>query len=135
MTTQEISKRIESIPAGLTGAAWGFAFLKCFQGTGSKLPASTFDRVKQGPSNFAADKANEILWKKLIYFRWVEKDVRSALTEAKNSTLVRNRANKPMFIFIALRCARILDQKTPESTHDSQQTKKAIHPRVQGPSH
>ena len=34
-----------------------------------------------------------------------------------------------------LRCAKILDQKTPESTHDSQQTKKAIHPRVQGPSH
>jgi TPR repeat protein len=35
----------------------------------------------------------------------------------------------------AVRCARILDQKTPESTHDSQQTKKAIHPRVQGPGH
>jgi hypothetical protein len=36
---------------------------------------------------------------------------------------------------IEMRCARILDQKTPESTHDSQQTKKAIHTRVQGPSH
>ena len=34
-----------------------------------------------------------------------------------------------------VRCARILDQKTPESTHDSKQTKKAIHPRVQGPGH
>ena len=34
-----------------------------------------------------------------------------------------------------MRCARFLDQKTPESTHDSQQTKKAIHSRVQGPGH
>ena len=127
MTTQEISKRIESIPAGLTGAAWGFAFLKCFQGTGSKLPASTFDRVKQGPSNFAADKVNEILWKKLIYFRWVEKDVRSALTEAKESTLVRNRANKPMFIFIA----------SPDeiAAHDLDQGEDLLIPRDELPSY
>jgi cell division protein FtsA len=31
---------------------------------------------------------------------------------------------------VRLRCARFLDQKTTESSHDSQQTKKAIHPRV-----
>ncbi len=127
MTTQEISKRIESIPAGLAGASWGFAFLKCFQGTGSKLPASTFDRVKQGPSNFAADKANEILWKKLIYFRWVEKGVRSALTEAKNSALVRNRTNKPMFIFIA----------SPDeiAAHDLDQGEDLLIPRDELPSY
>jgi hypothetical protein len=127
MTTQEISKRIEAIPAGLTGAAWGFAFLKCFQGKGSKLPASTFDRVKQGPSNFATDKGNEILWKKLIYFRWVEKDVRLALTEAKNSAQVRNRANKPIFILIA----------SPDeiATHDLDQGEDLLIPRDELPSY
>lgn len=101
MTTQEISLRIEALSIDLTGSEWGFAFLKCFQGTGSKLPKSTFDRVKQGSSNFASDKDHEILWKKRIYFRWVEGDVRSALMEAKGSATLRRPANKPMFIVIA----------------------------------
>jgi len=127
MTTQEISKRIENIPGGLAGAAWGFAFLKCFQGTGSKLPASSFDRVKQGPANFAGDKANEILWKKVIYYRWVKKDVRSALTEAKESAQVRNRANQPMFIIIA----------SPDeiATHDLDQGEDLVIPRDELPSY
>ncbi len=101
MSTEEISKKIEKIPAGAKGANWGFAFLQCFQGKDSKLPKSTFDRVQQGSSNFADDKANEILWKKQIYFRWVKDGVRSALTDAKASALLRRPANKPTFIVIA----------------------------------
>ena len=48
-----------------------------------------------------------------------------------DSVLVQNDVGGPA----TMRCAKFLDQKTPEFTHDSQQTKKAIHPRVQGPSH
>jgi hypothetical protein len=100
MTTEEISKRIDAIPTDLTGSNWGFAFLKCFQGKDSLLPKSTFDRVQEGSSNFASDPKTEILWKKRIYFRWVEKDIRSALLEAKASPILRRSANKPMFIVI-----------------------------------
>lgn len=101
MTTEEISKRIAAIKPSLTRSAWGFSFLQCFQGTDSKLPKSTFDRVKEGSSNAASDKTNEILWRKRIYFRWVEKDVRLVLTEVKASSLVHKGQNSPMFIVIA----------------------------------
>jgi len=101
MTTEEISEKIDAIPTNLVGSLWGFAFLQCFQGTGSKLPRSTFDRVKQGSTNFAEDTENEILWKKRVFFQWVEQDVRSALIDAKESPMVNARVNRPMFILIA----------------------------------
>lgn len=127
MTTEEISKRIAAIKPGLTGSAWGFAFLQCFQGTDSKLPKSTFDRVKDGSSNAASDKANEILWKKRLYFRWVKKDVRLALTEAKALPLVHNRQNRPMFIVIA----------SPDeiAAHDLDTEEDLVVPRDELPSH
>lgn len=101
MKTKDIAQKIENISDDLTGSAWGFEFLKCYQGKDSKLPASTFDRVKSGSSNFAEDKENEILWKKRIYFKWVDKDIRTAFEEAKESTSLHAKANKPMFIIIA----------------------------------
>ncbi len=127
MTTEEISKRIAAIKPSLTGSAWGFAFLQCFQGTDSKLPKSTFDRVKDGSSNAAPDKSSEILWKKRLYFRWVKKDVRSALTEAKALPLVHNRQNRPMFIVIA----------SPDeiAAHDLDVAEDLVIPRDELPSH
>lgn len=127
MTTEEISKRIATIKPGLTGSAWGFAFLQCFQGTDSKLPKSTFDRVKDGSSNAAPEKAKEILWKKRLYFRWVPKDVRSALIEAKALPLVHNRQNRPMFIVIA----------SPDeiAAHDLDTGEDLVVPRDELPSH
>lgn len=101
MTTEEISQRLDAISEKLTGSNWGFAFLKCFQGKDSKLPKSTFDRVEDGSTNYADDRKTEILWKKRIYFRWVTKDIRTALLEAKASSVLRRPANKPMFIVIA----------------------------------
>jgi hypothetical protein len=127
MTTEEISEKISAIPADLGGAEWGFAFLQCFLGTGSKLPKSTFDRVKQGSSNFAEDQENEILWKKRIYFRWVEEDIRSALVEAKESPLVHARANKPMFILIA--------SADEIAAHDLDQGEDLVIPRDELASH
>jgi hypothetical protein len=127
MTTEEISKRIEAIPDNLTGSDWGFAFLKCFQGKDSKLPKSTFDRVRQGSSNFASTPDTEILWKKRIYFRWVEKDIRSALLEAKASPILRRSANKPMFIVIV----------SPDeiAAHDLDQGEDLVVPVYELPSH
>jgi len=101
MTTEEVSQRLEAIPDDLTGSDWGFAFLKCFQGKDSKLPKSTFDRVKDGSTNYANHPDTEILWKKRIYFRWVTKDIRTALLEAKASPALRRPVNKPMFLVIA----------------------------------
>jgi type I restriction-modification system DNA methylase subunit len=127
MTTEEIAQRIETIPADLTGSAWGFAFLSCFQGKDSILPKSTFDRVEQGSSNFADDKETEILWKKRIYFQWVEKDIRSALTDAKSFTVLRQPANKPIFILIA----------SPDeiAAHDLDQGEDLVIPRYELPSY
>lgn len=127
MTTEEISNRIEAIPNNLSGSDWGFAFLKCFQGKDSKLPKSTFDRVKQGSSNFADDPDSEILWKKRIYFRWVETDIRSALLEAKASAKLRKAANKPMFIVIV----------SPDeiAAHDLDQGEDLVVPLYELPSH
>ena len=62
MKTKDIAQKIQEIPVSYTGSAWGFEFLKCYQGKDSKLPKSTFDRVKEGGTNFADNKANEILW-------------------------------------------------------------------------
>ena len=127
MTTEEISERINSIPADLKGSSWGLAFLQCFQGRGSKLPKSTYDRVKEGSSNFAEDKGNGILWKKRIYFRWVKQDIRSALIEAKESPQAHARANKPMFILIA----------SPDeiAAHDLDQGEDLVIPRDELASH
>ena len=101
MKTKDIAQKIDGISPDLIGSAWAFEFLKCYHGKDSKLPTSTFDRVKSGSSNFADDKENEILWKKRIYFKWVEKDLRTAFEEAKGSTKLHAQANKPMFIIIA----------------------------------
>ncbi len=101
MTTEEIANRLTALPAKLTGASWGFAFLQCYQGTDSKLPKSIFDRVKAGSANAASDPDREILWKKRIFFQWVDRDVRAALAEAKSSALIRSRINRPMFILVA----------------------------------
>ena len=101
MTTESISEKISSIPLDLNGAAWGFAFLKCFQGKDSKLPKATLDQVIQGTKNFADDPENEILYKKRIFFQWVKKDVRLALITAKENTKIFKPVNKPMFIIIA----------------------------------
>lgn len=127
MTTEEISKRIEAIPSDLTGPDWGFAFLKCFQGKDSLLPKSTFDRVQEGSSNFASEPRTEILWKKRIYFRWVEKDVRSELLEAKASPILRRPTNKPMFIVIV----------SPDgiAAHDLDQEEDLVVPLYELPSH
>lgn len=100
MKTEDIAEKIQAIPSELTGSAWGFEFLKCYQGKDSKLPKSSFERVREGSINFADDKENEILWKKRIYFKWVDSDLRSAFVEAKESAAVHARANKPMFILI-----------------------------------
>lgn len=127
MTTEEISKRIEAIPDHLTGSDWGFAFLKCFQGKDSLLPKSTFDRVLEGASNFAPDHDTEILWKKRIYFRWVEKDIRSALLDAKASPIIRRPANKPMFIVIV--------SGDEIAAHDLDQGEDLVVPRYELPSH
>lgn len=101
MTTESISEKISCIPLDLNGAAWGFAFLKCFQGKDSKLPKATLDQVIQGTKNFADDPENEILYKKRIFFQWVKKDVRLALITAKENTKIFKPAIKPMFIIIA----------------------------------
>lgn len=127
MTTEEISQRLEAIPDVLTGSDWGFAFLKCFQGKDSKLPKSTFDRVKDGSTNYADDPGTEILWKKRIYFRWVNKDIRTALLEAKASPALRRPANKPMFIVIV----------SPDeiAAHDLDEGEDLVIPRYELPSH
>jgi type I restriction-modification system DNA methylase subunit len=101
MTTEEISQKLEAIPATLTGSAWGFAFLKCYQGKDSILPQAILDRVQEGSANFVEDKGTEILWKKRIYFHWVAENIRTALEEAKGSESLNKAANKPMFIVIA----------------------------------
>ena len=100
MKTEEIAEKIQEIDCGLSGSAWGFEFLKCLQGKDSKLPKSTLDRVIEGSTNFAEDKENEILYKKRIYFKWVEDDLRTAFVDAKESALIHAKANKPMFIII-----------------------------------
>ncbi len=127
MTTEEISQRLDAIPENLTGSNWGFEFLKCFQGKDSKLPKSTFDRVKDGSTNYAEDPKTEILWKKRIYFRWVTKDIRTALLEAKASPKLRQSANKPMFIVIA----------SPDefAAHDLDEGTDIVIPRYELPSH
>ncbi|BCU76848.1 DNA methyltransferase [Luteolibacter sp. LG18] len=127
MTTEEISKKIADIPSDLTGVGWGFAFLKCFQGKDSKLPKSTFDRVRDGSTNYADDHATEILWKKRIYFRWVAKDIRTAFDEAKASVALRRPANKPMFIVIA----------SPDeiAAHDLDEGSDLVIPGYELPSH
>lgn len=127
MTTEDISNRIEAIPDDLTGSGWGFAFLKCFQGKNSKLPKSTFDRVKQGSTNFADDPNTEILWKKRIYFRWVDQDIRTALLEAKADPKLRRPASKPMFILIV----------SPDeiAAHDLDLGEDLVVPRYELPSH
>ncbi len=127
MTTEQISERISTIPGDLKGSDWGFAFLKCFQGKDSILPKSTFDRVEDGSSNFAKDKKTEILWKKRIYFRWVDHEVRSALTDAKASPELRRPANKPVFILIV----------SPDeiAAHDLDQGEDLVIPRYELPSY
>jgi len=127
MTTEEISQRLDTISEKLTGSNWGFAFLKCFQGKDSKLPKSTFDRVKDGSTNYADDPKTEILWKKRIYFRWVTKDIRTALLEAKSSAVLRRPANKPMFIVVA----------SPDeiAAHDLDEGSDLVIPRYELPSH
>lgn len=127
MTTEEVSQRLEAIPDDLTGSDWGFAFLKCFQGKDSKLPKSTFDRVKDGSTNYANHPDTEILWKKRIYFRWVTKDIRTALLEAKASPALRRPVNKPMFLVIA----------SPDeiAAHDLDEGEDLVIPRYELPSH
>ncbi len=127
MTTDEISRHLDTISENLSGSDWGFAFLKCFQGKESKLPKSTFDRVKDGSMNYADDPKTEILWKKRIYFRWVTKDIRSALLEAKASPKLRQTANKPMFIVIV----------SPDeiAAHDLDEGSDLVIPRYELPSH
>lgn len=127
MTTEEISQRLDAISDKLTGSNWGFAFLKCFQGKDSKLPKSTFDRVKDGSTNYAEDPKTEILWKKRIYFQWVTKDIRTAMLKAKASTKLRQSANKPMFIVIA----------SPDefAAHDLDEDSDLVIPRYELPSH
>ncbi len=104
MKTEDIAEKIQDIDPSLSGSAWGFEFLKCFQGKDSKLPKSTLDRVIEGSTNFAENKENEILYKKRIYL--LDHDVEgilSAYCKDNNLEVAKETRDEDLALYAAKR--------------------------------